>query len=485
MTNRTRTRPARPVITHDDDGSMILALLVILILTSLVTLVLTVTISQQLKTRKVTDFTFAGQAADLAVNDALLLVNTGTAGADEADTYKVGNPRVPATAGDFTWSWYSATVPSPTPTFVITAQGCRNKNKGTAATPACAPGSARSVKVTLSGTVVDGVVSKSSKKAYLMTPELGFGRALYADEDLILQGSSTVGTSYNSVTAVPDTGWYGQVATNGLAAFSTTSAVRGGVNMSNTQVQPSPARCAATDANGDRQPCDQVQPFSATWTCAATDANGDRQPCDQVIVHDIRPKFQIVDTKFIDKAIADLNPTTGCGGQPLKPWVASEAPMPGHLHFPGIGPLCFSSMTFDMNTIVDAPARDVYVTGPIVVVPRKTVNAVQALPASTLLKIYSSGSVVSLGGSTNAAFPTKVAWAVWAPKALCATDSADGYVSVFGSMVCNKVFTQGVFTARWDEALATTATPQDATSGTREEVVWDVTGYEECSTCGP
>ena len=432
LPQRPRRRIARPVIDHDDCGSMLLALFATIILTSLVSVVLMATISQQAKTRKATDFTFAGQAADAAANDALMMANTNGTSHTPAnvDYYPdASHPRVGVT-GEFMWSWYSTQGTDANPTWEITAIGCR---MGTTAT--CLAGTtSRTVHVTLTAAVVKYNPARNPEVAYILDPDRGFGRALFADQDLVLQGTTVV-SSYSSAPGTKP--GFGQVGTNGLAGFDSGVLVDG-IYMSNTQNNPSADRCTG-------------------------------QPCapDLRKVHDIAARLDISNTKFITEDAIPDNPTS-CP-LPLAAWVASKASS-NRLN---AGNQCYSSMTFDTNTSVSGSAV-VYVTGPITVAPGVTVNreGMSATPVTSTLKIFSTGTVVSLSGGT-AGTPTEVAWNLWAPTARCATNAALGYVTAYGSMVCQRIFTQGHFFAKWDYALATT--PADLAGS----MVWQTTGYKE------
>lgn len=435
MNTRFRQRLTRPVTNHDDSGSMILALFTVMVLTSLVSVVLMVAISQQGKTRKATDFTFAGQAANTAVNDALFMANSNTlvsGDAEDLDSVEHWGEHQPreGVTGDFMWSWWSKALNDTTQTWEITATGCRNT--GTTP-PTCTANSARTVIATLTGEAVNGV----AQPGYVLGYSHNFGRALWADEELVLKGTTRV-TSYNRAIGSLDSG-FGQVGTNGLAALDT-SVVAGvdGIFFSNTRTQPSSERC-----NGGA--------------------------CDPLKVHDIPARLQTTDPKFTAKIGAV------CASATPVAWVASETSPRGSLDVPVGVDVCYSSMTFDVDTTVNGatgtPAK-VYVAGPVTVGANVNVNVSDPTPEARKLQIFSSGTVVTIGpgAQTN---QTEVAWALWAPKALCSTNGS-GYATVYGSMVCRKISVQGTFNAKWDEDLRTWAT--DHVDGA---TVWDISDYRD------
>ena len=433
---------------------MLLALFAIMILTSLVSVVLMASISQQAKTRKATDFTFAGQAADTAVNDALMLANlNGTFGTVDAVDYYNGTtlPRTrKGVSEDFMWSWYSTQSAAATSTWEITATGCRNA--GTATSPVCTASKTRKIKAILSGAVVQSADNSSGEAGYVLTPKRGFNRALFADQDLIMQGSSTV-TAYNSATGAQVPG-SGHVATNGLADFGGPLVKVDGIYMLNTQTHSSGDRCNDYDATNG-----QCKPTSTPR-----------------LIHDIGPKLKISDTlsptppQFIT---TQVNTCITAGG-PLTAWVASKATPKGKL---GPGTQCYSSMNFDESTTVTGAVGNptvVYVTGPITIGAGFKINMNDlTMPKASQLQIFSSGPVVSLGGGALETSRTEVAWALWAPYALCAPSKSTGFVTVYGAMVCQKIFTQGAFVARWDEAL------RELGKDNTEKTVWDISVYED------
>ena len=435
LTARLGQGSTRPVLKHDDSGSMLLALFAIIIVTSLVSVVLMATISQQAKTRRATDFTFAGQAADTAVNDALLMANTNVRHDTSAAADWWRTPRHGVT-GDFMWSW-SATEGDGNATLEVTAKGCR----AVAATGCPASSSqTRTIHATLTAAVVKVNDLPTGEVAFILDPERSFGRALFADQDLLLQGAVTVGSYGNP----PGTS-FGDVGTNGLAGFGSgvTAAGIDGIYISNTQTSPKANRCSHA-------------------------AIPELDVCNPELrkVHDIRPRLDISDTDFIDRIIASPD----CP-KPLKDWVASDVDSP---RLRAHKTHCYSSMTFDENTSVNASGTaSVYVDGPITVAPGVEVNnAPSSSPDTSALKIYSKGAVVSLNGGSSAD-PTVVAWALWAPNAACATNLPTGVVIAYGSMVCQKISTRGTFSAQWDYRLR--STPSEL-AGLR---VWEITGYRE------
>jgi len=410
---------------------MILALFTIIILTSLVSVLLMVTIGQHAKTRKATDFTFAGQAANAAVNDALFMANNNDVDATlepdpgEVGTWDFATPREGVT-GDFRWSWYSYPAAEDM-TWVIVATGCRN----VATDPPCAPNSSKS-----SRTMTATLTGIKGPQVAAATSNHSFGRALFADQDLVLQGSAKV-TSYRSVNAEVSTG-YGQVGTNGLATFDSGVDVDG-IFFSNTAAVSSSDRCSGLLCNPGK-------------------------------IHDLGTRVEVSDTSFIDAKIAELCPPD----EPPLAWVASEVdPQPAVLTIPTAGYLCYSSMTFDADTTIvgtrDEPTV-VYVSGHVAVGAGVSVGIESATPAASKLQIFSSGPVVSITPGGSMAESTDVAWALWAPKALCSTNGA-GYATVYGSMVCRKIFVQGTFAAKWDESLRTLATEQVGPA------IWEISGY--------
>jgi hypothetical protein len=146
------------------------------------------------------------------------------------------------------------------------------------------------------------------------------------------------------------------------------------------------------------------------------------------------------------------------------PWVASETPT--------LSAGCYSSLNFDWTTTVSGTTAKVYVDGSITVAAGVRVNAAGSTPVTSTLRIFKKGTAaVTLDGS--APLPTFVGWNLWAPKAACSTNPAS-VVTMYGSMVCQKIVAQGTFTAMWDEALRTKASDLDSLlTG-----VWEITGYE-------
>ncbi len=401
-----------------DRGSLLLALLMTLMVTTLIVVTTATVITGLVKTRNAREYALAQQAADAAVNNALMQAN------QQQDLTGVPAARRTGTTGTVTWTW-TATQAATGNTgeaydLLVTATGAKVR---------------RTFRILLGGVRVASADGTDGHVRYRVAPGGGFTVGFFADQEAVLRGSTVV-DSYDSVSGKVNTG-LGTLATNGTLTLDG-AAKTDKITLWDTAALPYADRCVGA-------------------ACATTPTR------QEPIRYEVAGPTA---TQFIDTACQAT-------GQPIRPWVASQNG--GVL---GTSGACYSSLLFDQNTTVPATPGNpvtVYVTGAITVTPGVTVNTTQAAttPAALSLIVYSRGTRVTLQGGPGPASRTRAAWALWAPNAECAGSPTVGYVDVFGAMLCGRLSTQGQWALHYDEQT------RYLTADPTAKRVWSVVSYRE------
>lgn len=417
-----------------EDGSIMLALLLILIVSSLVVITTATAVTGLRKSQHARDFALAQQAADAAVNDALIWLNEQGYRDDP-----LGLPGTQATArtgtlDHITWSWYAETPLPGDSGYTLDIQAGRSDGSFT-----------RHYVADLTGTEVpDGapaVYLENGQPRYVVSPDAGFATGFFANREVLL-GAATSVTSYDAGAGNTNSG-NGRISSNGTISLDT-GVTADQILLYNGTAQPYTERCVGG-------PCQTIplrlEPiaYGVSDTCAPGTPN-----CT-------------APTKFI---------TDKCASQTPRAWIASAE---GRDLTAADNGVCFSSMVFDQPTTVTGPV-EVYVTGDVTVAEGVTVNTTTAatMPDAAALRIYSQGAHVALHGGPAASSATRAAWLLWAPNADCAS-SGSGHVRVYGAMVCNRLTTTGT----WELHVSEQALEQRNPADTTRARVWSLTRFSE------
>lgn len=455
-----------PRSSESEEGSLLLAILLAILVTSLIAAATITTIAGQKKTQTAQRYSAGQQSADAAVADLMRFANQGGDpgyydGSTTAKTRKYTPASADAETTGWKWTAKSGTSGNPDANYDVTIT----------TTPVGAAGPVRTFSVHIAALPVkdpnDGTGPAAEVKGGSISYNASTGANLsgfFADSEAVLRGSSKV-DSYDSGTGTLGTG-RGSIGSNGIVTFSS-AANADRVTLWNFTASPNTDRCTGSRCSAGEV---DTQPFrlGGTGSCAAVSpASSYPGPCTNN-----------APTRFIDQA---------CAGKDIKPWIASENGSTPTLT--GGTVMCVSSMLFDRNTVVNgSPANPVriYVTGAgtgaspaasgsdgsITVLPGISVNVSGNTPVSTNLLIFAKSADVTLlsGGATN----TRVAWALWAPNADCGGQDPSAsarYVVIYGAMTCARISTGLTWYLRYDEQqrLLEDASPMKA---------WFMTTYD-------
>ena len=446
--------PTSRFLTHlrrnakNDEGSLIMALLLMLILTSLVFLISASVVAGSMKTAHSQATISGNESAAAGLASAMMYANSqkDLALINESHAITFINNRAAVT-------WFA------TPN--LEAQGCDadalTANPGTCTSftiDAYAKTSLRTAHLaaTISGITThakaaDGPADKSNAKndqgasnkggtvTYAIAQGFGFTQAAFGDKSVTLNGPATV-DSYDS-NGSSDGAGSGTVASNGNVTLRN-GATADKVVLWDYQSQPFADRCLGE-------------------VCA-------RNPIIQQPA-----RLDIATTQgltFIDNQIEQ-----NCisSGHTPGPWIASAAPNTGLLAPTGDNTNCYSSLDFDQNTTISGtPSKPtiIYVTGSVTVRPNVNVNINGSTPNATSLIIYSRGSIVTLGAQSAAA------WALWAPLADCnVSGSTSASTNTYGSMICSRLTSSGAWNFHYDKQVQ-----KIAVQGSGLARVWSITG---------
>ena len=385
-----------------EEGSLILAVLLALMVISLVLTMAVGILAGQDKTRTARDFATGQQAADAAVNDALYWFHQYSPTPPVADRLydltfskvKLATPRR-GTVGEIAWSWY--------PMSHIPVQG------------------AYTIAVEASGRNVD--------RRFMVTlaPQFGAPVGFTAYSHGIFRGTNIINDYTNAART--------EVGTNGKLSFSAGTAVGGTVTLWNNLDYPHPDRCVVTSG-----------PATA---CGAP-----------VRVYQVAPIGELARPTGFDAACAGT-PRAWIASRVKAVAGTATAVLPYVA-----GGTCYSSMLFDTETTAAAgttanPIR-LYVTGDITVRAGVRVNFPASgtpLPNSRTLQVYSQGQTITLMGGTSNSTAAKMGWTLSAPGADCVGIPPGGLapgsvpadsVFVYGSMSCDTISSPGGWKLYYD-----------------------------------
>ena len=435
----------------NDEGSLLLAALMSMVLVGLVLVMLSTVTASTKKSGHSRDFAAAFQAADAGAQEALFEAN-------QQHTLPVQSSPKTGTVVGGKYSWYATNTPTATPgsEYYIYSTGTVGSVNRTLRVWIISQSSTSGA--TLPSTTTTTTTATTTAGLPTMQPRVGsrFVNALLTNVDTQFRGGNVL-DSYDSRTGATNTG-RGIAATNGTAEFRG-SAAADGVILDNYSANPNDNRCTGT-------PCSNLGRGAS-----AVDLTS---PASQ-------------------QFLLDAQAACASAGRPAVPWRASQQLNQTLTPVAGTG-RCYSSMNFDVNTTVtgtpSAPVV-VYVTGDVIVGSGVSVNypTATATPVTGNFVIYSTGKRVALGNSTSDT--TTVVWALWAPNADCAGNPSNAHATIYGAMVCSTVANQGGWQMHYDDSLgwdsvATTlpgtSTAMSTVSGpttTTTTQYWSVKRYAE------
>lgn len=272
-----------------------------------------------------------------------------------------------------------------------------------------------------------------------------------------------VASSYDGGTTVP-TG-RGAVGTNGAIELN-----------GSLSYDPSTGECTGNTC------IDEMHLFGETAECSKTAAN-----CAQIegtFRENREPDPYIPPTQFIEDALATCSPETAYRTSTyVHPTLGGNVLVGGEGSGPE-GAYCFTSMTFDQDTTIDASSGPVvvYVQSDIQSSNGVKINCEGCEPFTTSVtdadiesmlasnppnaydfQIYSVGRSITLGNHSH------IASGVYAPNASCHGNPSNAQGYIYGSMVCNDINNQGGWSFWYDERLDDVAGSTYQISGIREE----------------
>ena len=278
------------------------------------------------------------------------------------------------------------------------------------------------------------VVSTGVERSVTRTVEVEISKAprfflaAFGDRGIELKGSNGA-DSYNSQTGETNTG-NGQLGSND------------DVNM-----------------NGNSTTVDQVTLYnhdSSDNTCTNTGGTG----CTYTSV--VGPELELAsdaNMRFIEDQLA------ACADAGALPnWRASTASPPGVLSYNGGVPYCFDTLTFDVDTVLAGTDAQhpvvIYVRGAISIEQHVDVNCTgctsSSTPDASQLQIYGAGSTETQ--SLAIGNHSKIAAAVYVPRANCLGNPSASHAEIFGALICGSIGritsgNQGGWSFHFDDAL--------------------------------
>lgn len=382
-------------LRDDDEGSMMLFFLILLITVGLATVALGTVYGSAVSTRHDSKYTQALPPADAGIQQALFTFNNDGSQPTNVPAVPTSCANPAPTGSSPQWgAVQDATNPL---IWHATAFGCNN-------------GLTRKVTADI-----------------VQQPRFTVGAFAEA-------GAGTHGTS-SGVTSYGANGNLGTIGTNGSVTFTGNPSVNKIILFDYTGNNANPGRCSGSP-------------------CSYTDNNN---PPTNTIVH-TNPDPYPVTTADVPPGSPDpnqfmtdqLNACEAAQGT-LQPWVASAHN--DTLVNTGT-PQCYSSVTFDDDTIVQGASSSnplqLFVSGNVSMTKNhQDVNFTgNTTPDSGAFQIYTTGTGVSF--TNQSAF----VGLIWAPFATCAGQTSSASSDIYGSMICGTIDNQGGWNFHWDESLA-------------------------------
>ena len=349
-----------------EDGSMVLALLAVIVAGGLMTVLVASTVASQRATRFDQNYTQLAHVAETGLNQALYLLDEDAVHSSYSPNCPglLATPPVPCATTKYTEIngvrayWMAAQTVGSSEQWVLTAVATRNNVT-------------RRVQVTA-------------------TRGRRFPAALYTEIKMHLTGSQSV-ASYNSTTGASGTG-NGDIQSGGT--------LQAGAVGSDSETPTAPLKLSNSE-----------------------------------------------NMQFITTAL------NSCATKPA--WVASTAG--GRLELSGAGPHCFSSMVFDTNTVVvgsTAAPTIVYVEGRVEFANKAKVYVAScATCAETLPRQGAAFQVYSAGTEVLFTKDHAITGAIYAPRADCRGNVSMPHTTIYGSLVCATLKTNGQFQVLYDDEI--------------------------------
>lgn len=371
-----RLRRAR----RQDDGSMILTLVMLVFGVLLLMTLGTYVVSEQAKTQTGRSLTNANHAAQDGIQRAVFSLNAGVTPST--------NPAAPTTGADQDGATYS---------YYLTA------------TAGTAPGT--SYTVTSIGSSTIGAHTTTFRMTALLSgttdPQAGaWTDAVFGDQWVAI-GQGTVGAYTPGGGANPLANGTGYIGTNGNVSLDTTTTVDG-YELYGTTSNPDPSRCS-------------------TYQGA----------CHQAAVGKFH-QYADLDNSAQVASYTRSGPASCQQAQTSWPtWTTSTS---ATKTLPA-GIACYSSVTFDQNTTVGGTTSNptvLVVAGPVTVGSGVSVNAPGAWPQSANLVVLVTGSTGSVTDTAGT-----IAADIDAPAAPCTLTGAATAATVYGGLICRTVYASG------------------------------------------
>ena len=382
---------------NDEEGSMLIALLAVIVTSGLMITITATTVRGQQSVRFDRDHVRVVQAADAGVEDALFKLTRPVAPLvpNPALTPAASSGPTPVQMGDGS-SYRWEIVPSPVEAGAWQINSTARLN-----------GRTRSVSAVV-----------AQPKHFLL--------AAFADSHMVLRGGNTA-DSYNA------SGWgtgagtgEGDLGSNGTITLNGAGVIADKTQMHNWDAAPEHARCTS---NGNVL-CDTKETFGPKTDVTSAEALG-----------------------FIDDAVANPSPAPGaCGTTTVAFTGTSLAARPE--------PYCFSTMNLTANfTVTGVGKAVVYLTNTTAdttfgVSNKLFVNCtgcngkIGAVPDASRLQIFTKAvGPIRIGNHSH------VAASIFAPNATCGGNYSNAAANFYGSMVCRIITNQGAWSFHYDDRL--------------------------------
>ena len=391
--------------TADVRGSIALALLLVLFVTSVILVLALESAQAQRGTVRDRSYTLAIHNADAGVQAAVYTLNRRTREAAYGGT--LSDPHSGATSTG-PWTWTAA----------LAADG-------------------RTWRVTSTGTYA----GRSRTVLADVRNSVRFAHALLTDRATRLVGNNSFDT-YRSPSQPPALAPNeATLASNGTIKAIAGSTSAGGVVLYNTLEEAAPQRCTGQPA-----------------ICGAP----------QTLPHPA-PLTSDDDLRFITSATAACKAAAGVSTLPDWIASRDAVVSGGVAYFSpgGPGPYCFRNLVFDRSTqFSPAPGTSavVYLEGTMTVSARTTVNigAGEVAPVSSRLQVYTAAAG-TLDWDTGARF----AGGVYAPRASCGEKTSAG-TEIYGALVCGSFDVRGGLRFHYDLSLRSETTSSYAVTAWQE-----------------
>lgn len=431
----------KPSNRAESGSAIIFSILLSIIVLSVVSVIIALSLTSVKKTSSSNAYTYFGNAAVAAVNNAVFTANSvnGLAklnAATSPSTAVKGVYNVNYTDQQLAWEWYATKTSSiPNAEYTITATGYRVDASDEESRTVVSK--IRSVRVS-SGSYV----SATDNIKYEIDPSNLAQWGFYGIDSVQLKNGAVV-NSYANSSVVPNTSSVtnkdGAVASNGVVTLGGTATVVSRINSLNYNTN-TPVRCSGTN-------CD-ITPQKKLDYLPSLDSTTQRALSNCPKTASEYPSF-----------VSSTSGTTLNAG-------------------------CYNNITIDANTTTASTATSgspavIYFKGSLTVKSGKTFNATKV--PLTARFFSDTGTSVSLEQGT-ASTPTRFSGLVTGAQLAC-TDNGAGATTastqsnaklfIYGGLACKTIILSGGTIAWWDELM------KDVSPSSAPSKIWSIDTFED------